>query len=48
VNGSPAGGGLANMRDRIASVDGTFKVESSQAEGTRITGDVPGSARPGA
>jgi signal transduction histidine kinase len=46
VNGSPAGGGLASMRDRIASVDGTFKVESSQAEGTRITGDVPGSARP--
>jgi hypothetical protein len=42
VNGSPAGGGLANMRDRIAAVKGTFKVESSPSDGTRITGAVSG------
>jgi signal transduction histidine kinase len=47
VNGSPAGGGLANMRDRIAAVHGTFKVESTQSKGTRITGTVPGSSRSG-
>jgi len=51
VNGSPAGGGLANMRDRIAAVDGTFKVESSRTDGALITGTVPspsnGAAPPG-
>jgi signal transduction histidine kinase len=41
VNGSPVGGGLANMRERIAAVNGTFKVESSRSDGTRITGTVP-------
>jgi signal transduction histidine kinase len=41
VNGSPVGGGLANIRDRIAAVHGTFKVESSRSKGTRITGTVP-------
>jgi signal transduction histidine kinase len=42
VNGSRAGGGLANMRDRLAAVEGTLKVESSRSEGTRVTGTVPG------
>jgi signal transduction histidine kinase len=47
VNGSPAGGGLANMRDRIAAVDGTFTVESSRSDGTRIIGTVPARRKPG-
>jgi signal transduction histidine kinase len=44
VNGSPAGGGLANMRDRLAAVAGTLQVKSSQTDGTRITGTVPGTS----
>src|SRR3954447_24239315 len=42
VNGSPPGGGLANMRDRLAAVEGTLTVDSSRSEGTRVTGTVPG------
>jgi signal transduction histidine kinase len=41
VNGSRPGAGLANMRDRIAAVDGIFMVESSRSTGTRVTGTVP-------
>jgi signal transduction histidine kinase len=46
VNGSPTGGGLANMRDRIAALGGTLKVQSSRSEGTRIAGTLPKPRQP--
>ena len=35
------GAGIANMRDRIASVGGTLAVDSAPARGTRVHGSVP-------
>jgi signal transduction histidine kinase len=37
----PAGGGLANMRERIAAVGGTLTVRSSPGDGATVIGDVP-------
>jgi signal transduction histidine kinase len=39
--GVPAGGGLANMRERIAAVCGTLTVRSSPGDGATVIGDVP-------
>jgi signal transduction histidine kinase len=38
---SPAGNGLANMRDRIESVGGTFTMESTLGTGTRVEVWIP-------
>ena len=38
---TPVGAGLANMRDRIASVGGTLAVDSAPGRGTRVHGSVP-------
>jgi signal transduction histidine kinase len=35
------GGGLAGLRDRVAAVDGTFRLQSSPTGGTTVTMDVP-------
>jgi signal transduction histidine kinase len=35
------GGGLAGLRDRVAAVDGTFRVQSSPTGGTTVTMEVP-------
>jgi signal transduction histidine kinase len=35
------GGGLAGLRDRVAAVDGTFRLKSSPASGTTVTVEVP-------
>ena len=35
------GAGIANMRDRIATVGGTLAVDSAPARGTRVHGSVP-------
>ncbi len=40
---TPPGSGLANMRDRLESVNGTLSVESVIGGGTRVTARVPGS-----
>jgi signal transduction histidine kinase len=36
-----AGGGLANMRERIAAVGGTLRVRSSPGDGATVIGDIP-------
>jgi signal transduction histidine kinase len=36
-----AGGGLAGLRDRVAAVDGTFRLQSSPTGGTTVTVEVP-------
>jgi len=38
---TPVGAGIANMRDRIATVGGTLAVDSAPARGTRVHGSVP-------
>lgn len=35
------GGGLAGLRDRVAAVDGTFRLQSPSSGGTSITVEVP-------
>ncbi len=35
------GGGLAGLRDRVAAVDGTFRLQSSPTGGTTVTVEVP-------
>ena len=35
------GGGLAGLRDRVAAVDGTFRLHSSPTGGTTVTAEVP-------
>jgi len=35
------GAGIANMRDRIASVGGTLAIDSAPGRGTRVHGSVP-------
>jgi signal transduction histidine kinase len=35
------GNGLTSLRDRLAAVGGTMRVESSPGQGTRITGRIP-------
>jgi len=40
---TPAGTGLANMRDRLESVNGTLSVDSVLGGGTTVTAEVPGS-----
>jgi signal transduction histidine kinase len=35
------GGGLAGLRDRVAAVDGTFRLQSSPDGGTTVTVEVP-------
>jgi signal transduction histidine kinase len=35
------GGGLAGLRDRVAAVDGTFRLQSSPTAGTTVTVEVP-------
>ena len=37
----PAGGGLVNMRERIASVGGKLRVRSSPGNGAIVIGDIP-------
>lgn len=37
-----AGGGLANMRDRVESAGGTLTIETMPAWGTRVTATLPG------
>ena len=36
-----AGGGLANMIDRVAGVGGRLTVDSAPGRGTRVRGSVP-------
>jgi len=38
---TPAGNGIANMRDRLAAIGGTLTVEAAPAQGTRVSGYVP-------
>ncbi len=40
---TPLGTGLANMRDRLESVNGTLSIESVLGGGTKVTARVPGS-----
>ena len=42
---SPAGFGLAAMRQRIEELGGTFNLESTPGDGTTVAADVPVSAR---
>jgi signal transduction histidine kinase len=37
----PAGGGLVNMRERIAAVGGKLRVRSSPGNGATVIGDIP-------
>lgn len=39
--GTPAGAGLANMRDRVESLGGTLTAESRPGGGTRVRGEMP-------
>jgi signal transduction histidine kinase len=36
-----AGSGLRGLQDRLATVDGSMKIESRPGEGTRLTGRIP-------
>lgn len=38
---NPAGAGLRGLRDRVASVDGTLRVDSPTGRGTRIRAEIP-------
>ena len=38
---TPAGSGIAHMRDRLAAVGGTLTVDSAPEQGTRVSGHVP-------
>jgi signal transduction histidine kinase len=38
---TPAGSGIAHMRDRLAAIGGTLTVDSAPAQGTRVSGHVP-------
>lgn len=40
-DGTTAGSGLVNMRDRVAAVGGTLEIETAPGDGTRIVGHVP-------
>jgi signal transduction histidine kinase len=42
---STSGGGLGGMRERLAALGGSVRVESSPGHGTRITASVPAGAR---
>ena len=39
--GTVNGGGLTNMRDRVAALGGVLRVTSSPGAGTRVRGTVP-------
>lgn len=38
---TPAGSGIAHMRDRLAAIGGTLTIDSAPARGTRVSGHVP-------
>ena len=38
---TPAGAGITNMHDRIATVGGTLMIDSMPAHGTRVEGSIP-------
>jgi signal transduction histidine kinase len=38
---TPAGSGIAHMRDRLTAIGGTLTVDSAPAQGTRVSGHVP-------
>jgi signal transduction histidine kinase len=38
---TPAGVGIRNMRDRIATAGGTLTIDSTPAHGTRVEGSIP-------
>jgi signal transduction histidine kinase len=42
---TPAGVGIRNMRDRIATAGGTLTIDSTPAHGTRVEGSMPASPR---
>jgi signal transduction histidine kinase len=37
----PAGSGLRGLADRVATLDGTFSIESPSGSGTRVTALIP-------
>ena len=41
VPGRVLGHGFVNMADRLGAIDGSFNVDSSPGQGTRITGQIP-------
>jgi signal transduction histidine kinase len=42
---TPAGVGIRNMRDRIATAGGTLTIDSTPAHGTRVEGSIPHTPR---